>query len=165
VAEPADGNGVAAETDATGPGAANAVTAAPGTQATETAVDAGPLHALLLSLATRITVGAIDQLWIFPPRQAGRTESALVVVSAFEGQHDERRRILTARYLARRGSDNKVQVEESLMEHAVAPADRLPRVIDGVLRRLDDELASLSPSERRIGGDADAWVELLTSLA
>ena len=122
-----------------------------------------PLLALLVSLASRVTTEALDELWIFPPRQTPKSESALVVVSAF---HDdpERRRVLTARYKASRGADGRYTVEESLVEHAVAPADRIGRVIDGVIRRLDDDLAQLAPVPNRIEGDTERWIALLEAI-
>lgn len=122
-----------------------------------------PLLALLVSLASRVSTHALDELWIFPPKQSARQESALVVVSAFDAD-PERRRILTARYMATRGPDGRYTVEESLVEHAVAPRDRVERVIDGVVRRLDDDLAQLAPVPSRIGGETERWTALLDSI-
>lgn len=123
-----------------------------------------PLQALLHSLAKRVSVERIDQVWLFPPRQSSRSESALVVAAAFNGG-DDRRRVLTARYVVRKQEKGASSIEESVVEHAVAPADRLPRVIDGVVRRLDDELADLTPRHESIGGDAGRWQELLEGVA
>lgn len=122
-----------------------------------------PLLALLMSLASRVSTRALDELWIFPPRTSAKSESALVVVSAFHDDPD-RRRVLTARYKATRAADGTYAVDESLVEHAVAPADRIGRVIDGVIRRLDDDLAQLAPVPNRIEGDTDNWVALLDSI-
>ena len=123
-----------------------------------------PLLALLVSLASRVSTHALDELWIFPPRQNTKSESALVVVSAFDAD-PERRRILTARYMATRGADGRYTVDESLVEHAVTPADRVERVIEGVVRRLDDDLAQLAPVPSRIGGETDRWTALLDSIS
>ena len=122
-----------------------------------------PLLALLVSLAARVSTHALDELWIFPPRQSARQESALVVVSAFHDDAD-RRRILTARYRATRQANGQYTVEESLVEHAVAPVDRIERIIEGVIRRLDDELAQLQPVPSRIRGETEAWTALLDSI-
>lgn len=122
-----------------------------------------PLLALLVSLASRVSTHALDELWIFPPKQSTKQESALVVVSAFDTDPD-RRRILTARYMATRGADGRYTVDESLVEHAVAPADRVERVIEGVVRRLDDDLAQLAPVPSRIGGETELWTMLLESI-
>ena len=123
-----------------------------------------PLLALLVSLAARVSTHALDELWIFPPRQSARQESALVVVSAFHDDAD-RRRVMTARYRATRQSNGQFLVEESLLEHAVAPVDRLERIIEGVIRRLDDDLAQLAPVPSRIHGETEAWTALLDSIS
>ncbi len=122
-----------------------------------------PLLALLVSLASRVSTHALDELWIFPPRANSRSESALVVVSAFHDDAD-RRRILTARYKATRQANNQFIVEESLVEHAVAPVDRIERIIEGVIRRLDDDLAQLAPVPARIHGETEKWTALLDSI-
>jgi hypothetical protein len=122
-----------------------------------------PLLALLISLAARVSTHALDELWIFPPKQSSRQESALVVVSAF---HDdaERRRIMTARYTATKQANGQFVVEESLVEHAVAPVGRIDRIIEGVIRRLDDDLAQLQPVPSRIRGETERWTALLDSI-
>ena len=123
-----------------------------------------PLLALLVSLASRVSTHALDELWIFPPKSNSRSESALVVVSAFHDDAD-RRRILTARYTATRQPNNQFAVEESLVEHAVAPVDRIERIIEGVVRRLDDDLANLAPVPSRIRGETANWTALLDSIS
>jgi hypothetical protein len=123
-----------------------------------------PLLALLVSLAARVSTDALDEIWIFPPKQSARQESALVVVSAFHDDPD-RRRVLTARYRATRQANGQFVVEESLIEHAVAPVDRLERIIEGVIRRLDDDLAQLQPVPSRIHGDTERWTALLDSVS
>lgn len=123
-----------------------------------------PLLALLVSLASRVSTHALDVLWIFPPKQSSRQESALVLVSAF---HDDesRRRVLTARYRSTRLPNGQFTVEESLVEHAVAPVDRLERIIEGVIRRLDDDLAQLHPVPSAIHGETERWTALLESIS
>ena len=122
-----------------------------------------PLLALLLSLASRVSTHALDEIWVFPARQTPKSESALVVVSALHDDPD-RRRVLTARYKATRQASGGFAVEESLVEHAVAPADRIARVIDGVIRRLDDDLAQLAPRAFDIRGETDRWLALLDAM-
>src|SRR5688500_14105282 len=73
-----------------------------------------PLLALLVSLAARVSTHALDELWIFPPKQSTRQESALVVISAFHDDAD-RRRIMTARYKATKQANGQFVVEESLV--------------------------------------------------
>jgi hypothetical protein len=123
-----------------------------------------PLLALLVSLASRVSTHALDELWIFPPKQSARQESALVVGSAFHDDAD-RRRVMTAHYRSTRQPNGQFVVEESLVEHAVAPVDRLERIIEGVIRRLDDDLAQLHPVPSRIRGETEAWTALLDSIS
>ena len=123
-----------------------------------------PLLALLVSLAARVSTHALDELWIFPPKQSTRQESALVVISAFHDDAD-RRRVMTARYKATKQPNGQFVVEESLVEHAVAPVDRIERIIEGVIRRLDDDLAQLQPVPSQIRGETERWTALLDSIS
>lgn len=122
------------------------------------------IQSLLRSLAGRVPPELIDQVWVFPARLRERSETAVVVATAFHPDDPERRRVLTAHYLARRGEKGKMDVQEMVLDHAVAPAERLPAVIEGVVRRLDDDLAALEPKQRDIGGDVEAWLALLEEL-
>jgi hypothetical protein len=125
---------------------------------------ATPILAFLDSLPRHLSIEVVDELFIFPPRRVGSTQSVVVVISAFDGT-DGRRRVLTARYVARHDRRGKAQIEESIVEHGVAPPDRIGRLIDGVLRRLDEELASAPPYAARVGGDPERWNSLRDKLA
>lgn len=122
-------------------------------------VPGGDLHAdLLARLERRVGHGDVDELWAFPPRRAGATESVLLVASVFDADGD-RRRIVTARAVRRRerGSVVAEDLVRELAEQGVAPADRVGRLLEGVLRRLDDPLTSEPPRTYRIGGDPARW--------
>ncbi|MDP9348562.1 MAG: hypothetical protein M3P24_05395, partial [Gemmatimonadota bacterium] len=69
-----------------------------------------------------------------------------------------RRQVFTLRYEAvtERG---KTRRTDALAEQAVAPAERLDRVIEGVLRRLGTETEV--PLLRVVEGDRGKWAELL----
>ncbi len=138
--------------------------------------------ALLQALARALPPEAIDELWIFPARRVGGSQSTVIVASAFEpnagaatgpegsdaeaGQTAEaapdRRRIITARFTLG-GDAHARELRQELAEHGAAPAERIGRVVDGVVRRLDDEPAP--PRHARIAGDASRWLELLEHLA
>ena len=108
---------------------------------------------------SRLGAGSIDRLWIFPPMTRGRRERGLVAISCFA--ETGRRRLLTAAYLAtRRGLD--LGVEPELVEHGLAPADSLPRVMNGVVRRESLQLGE--PREIAIGGDAASLNRLVAEL-
>lgn len=102
----------------------------------------------------------LDTLWLFPPLIRGRRESGLVAASCFAGARGEDRRLLvTAGYTAER-SGRGLALEVSLEEEGEAPADRLPRVMQGVVVRSGIQLGEASEIE--VGGEGEAlsaWFE------
>ena len=107
----------------------------------------------------RLGADSIDRLWIFPAMTRGRRERGLVAISCFaEGG---RRRLFTAAYLARR-SGISLGVEPELVEQGIAPADSLPRVMTGVVRR--EELRLGEPREVVVGGDPATLDALVAEL-
>ena len=142
--------------------------------------------ALLEALARALPPETIDELWIFPARRLGAAaQSTVIVASAFEaatgappvaqppaaeepGQvpgievPSDRRRIITARFTLAGDPRTKQELHHELAEHGAAPAERVGRVVDGVVRRLDDEPEP--PRHARIGGDTARWTELLQKL-
>jgi hypothetical protein len=124
--------------------------------------DAG-MPALLERLATTVPVQSIDELWLFPTRRIVGVESTVLVLSRYADETD-RRSVETVHFKATRNKRGEPAVETLLQDHAVAPADRLTRVIDGVLRRLGDDL-SATPRAARISGEAERWEALIESIA
>jgi hypothetical protein len=122
--------------------------------------DDGAMHALLGRLADRVAVSSIDTLWIFPTRRATGIESTVVVIAAFDPQDESRRRVGAVRWLVTRDRKGKATVSEEIHEYARAPIDAVPRVVEGVVRRLGTETAA-SPREASIEGDAGAWGGLI----
>jgi hypothetical protein len=125
-----------------------------GAPATPASAEPGSLDDLLERVAMRPGVVAIDEVWLFPARKAGHGESTLFVISAFEDD-PERRRVLTARFAITRDANGAPIIEETFEEQASAPADRVARVIDGVIRRLGDEMSP--PRYGRIERSEAAW--------
>ncbi|MBI4544417.1 MAG: hypothetical protein HY703_04405 [Gemmatimonadetes bacterium] len=121
-----------------------------------------PLLKFLEGLAQRFAIAALDQLWIFPPRRVGNAQSALVVIAAFDGR-GERRRVFTAHYMLRHDAHGNPTIQETVTEHGSAPADRISRLMDGVLRRLDDQDAAPPPRLANIQGDPRRWAALFDS--
>jgi hypothetical protein len=119
-------------------------------------------HALLDRVGTRFPPEIIDEIWIFPTRRAGGVESSVFVVTAF-GDDPERRRVATAHFTVTRDKKGRPQITERIEEHALAPAAALARVVEGVLRRLGDEL-SHAPRAERIERDLERWHALLVEL-
>lgn len=121
-----------------------------------------PPASLLEALARAIPIADIDELWLFPPRRIGAADSTVVVVAAFADDH-ARRRVLTARFSVSRDPKGHLVLQQDLAEHGAAPADRIPRLVDGVLRRLD-EPADAAPTHLRVGGSDERWAEALAGL-
>ncbi len=118
-------------------------------------------------LGQRLGPDTLDRVWIFPPMIRGRREWGLVAVSRFgpaaaDERAEERRRLLfTAPYAAER-TGKGLTVEWSLVEQGEALPDRLPRVMDGVVRRAGDELGEAREVE--IGGAPEHFEALLDEL-
>jgi hypothetical protein len=77
------------------------------------------------------------------------------------------RRVITAELRATRNKRGEPAIETRLNEHAIAPAERIPRVIDGVLRRMSEDFAATPPSHARIEQSLERWralIDVLTSV-
>ncbi|MGH7471671.1 MAG: hypothetical protein ACRENP_27275 [Longimicrobiales bacterium] len=125
--------------------------------------DTGGLPALLTRLAQAVPVTTIDEVWLFPTRRLSGFESTVIVLSLYTDEPD-RRRVVTAHFKATRNKRGEATIDTSLEDHAVAPADRLIRVIDGVLRRLGDDLAA-TPQAARISGEEERYQALIEASA
>lgn len=122
------------------------------------------LRTALEGIEERVEPGAIDKIWIFPPQRNGEFESIVIVTTTFAPEDQRRRTILTAnctlRYEETRRGTRTTITKKEIEEQGSAPAERIDRVVAGVMRRLDDELASLPPHLITIGGDLERWKEL-----
>ncbi len=123
--------------------------------------DPGPgvpeaLPRTLQELGRRLGPAEIDQLWIFPPLIKGRKEWGLVAAGCFAEQG--RRRLITARYSAEQ-TGTELRVERGLSEEGIAPPDRLPHVMEGVVRRSEVDLGE--PKVVEIGGDPRKFEALM----
>lgn len=110
----------------------------------------------LREVGTRLGAAAIDCLWIFPPLVRGRREWGLVAVGCFAG--GGARRLVTARYSAQR-TGKGLFLDTQLLDEGVAPSDRLPRVMEGVVRRGPQPLGS--PRVVELDGTAEAFESLI----
>jgi hypothetical protein len=124
--------------------------------------DAASLPALLEGLAARLDVSTIDELYVFPTRRVQGVESTVFVFSVHDAE--DRRRVITAHLRATRNKRGEPSIDTKLDEHATTPAERIPRVIDGVLRRLSEDFASTPPSHCRIDGSTERWHALIEQL-
>lgn len=133
------------------------------------------LPRVLRAVAERFGVETLDRVWIFPPMRRGRKEWGLVAVSRYEADVPEdgvretarapdaeddvrQRRLYTAAYTAER-TGGGLTIEPVLSEEGRAPLDRLPRVMEGVVRRSGDGRGEAR--EVAVDGDPDAFEELV----
>ncbi len=120
------------------------------------------LAAALAAAGARLPSERVDRVWLFPPRQTGEKETGLAVLAVFpeeDGGSADRRGVWTLGYEAERLKGGKTQRTDSLVEQAVAPAGRVERVIEGVLRRLGTDTEV--PATFEVEGDPARWAELL----
>lgn len=108
----------------------------------------------------KVPLETVDRIWLFPPLVRGRKEWGLVALSCLT-EDPGRRDLLTARYTAELTGQG-MTFESELASEGSAPPDRLPRVMDGVVRRSDLQLGE--PREEKIGGDPERFQALLLSL-
>ncbi len=138
--------------------------------AAEARAEAGEAYRTVLDpLDRRLGAVGIDRLWAFPPREVRGVPAALIVVSAYAEQTD-RRRLVTARLVVdppqedgprRRAAGSRVEVAEQ----GEVPRERVPRLLDGVLRRLGEDPGEAAPATFEIGGDARRWEAMRADLA
>ncbi|MGI9181585.1 MAG: hypothetical protein ACR2H9_13910 [Longimicrobiaceae bacterium] len=121
------------------------------------------LARLLAALASRIPPQSVDRVWIFPPRQLRGSESGLALLALYDQLPEAtgHRRLVTLRYEAAPGGEEPT--EQELVEQGIAPAERIDRVVAGVLRRLGD--AHEAPTAVRIEGDPARWEQMLGGMA
>jgi hypothetical protein len=124
--------------------------------------DGGSLPVLLESLAPRVDVTTIDELYLFPTRRVQGVESTVFVFSVHEPE--ERRRVITAHLRATRNKRGEPTIETKLDEHGTTPPERIPRVIEGVLKRLSEDFAATPPSHCRIDRSPERWHALIEQL-
>ena len=103
-------------------------------------------------------------MWVFPPRTLGAKESGLAVLALFAepDARGPRRTLHTLRYEAESLKGGKTRRVDSRQEEGTVPADRLDRIVDGMVRRLGGGMET--PEVRDIGGDGAKWAQLLTEL-
>jgi hypothetical protein len=92
----------------------------------------------------RVSPEAVDRVWLFPPLRKGRREHGLVSASCFPGGpspagvegglKSDRRVLVTLSYRAEE-TGKGIRFESRFEEEGEAPADRLPRIMAGVVRR------------------------------
>ena len=116
--------------------------------------DSASMASLLERIRGLIDVTTVDELFLFPMRRVSGVESTVFVLSIHD--RDDTRRVITAHVRATRNKRGEPAIETKLDEQGTIPADRIPRVIDGVLKRLKEDFAT-PPSTARIDGKPERW--------
>lgn len=114
--------------------------------------DPGVPDALLRAVTTllqQVSPARVERLWIFPPLRRGRREHGLVSAGCLpsaeeqapgtDGTPDptEKRRLLVTLAYRAEETGKGIQFHSRFQEEGEAPADRLPRVMAGVVRRAE----------------------------
>lgn len=123
------------------------------------------LAAALAAVTDRVPPSSVDAVWLFPPRQLGARESGLAVLSVYAGEGAEgARTIYTVHYVLEPPAPKARPVRtDELAEQGTVPRDRVDRIIEGVLRRLQE--AESPPDVREVEGDEARWTALLAGLS
>jgi hypothetical protein len=122
-----------------------------------------PLLTALRALNPQVDPQRLDRIWFFPARRIGKQESAVAVLTLLESSSpSDRREVLTLVTSGVPGEDQARWTTE-LTDHGSVPADRVERLIDGVVRRLRDERET--PHIESIAGDPERWTALLAGSA
>ncbi len=117
-------------------------------------MDAHPLsrQARLDELSRRFSPDRIADVWLFPPLNGQQDSSEFVL---FTGIGKAQERVL---YSAEIVSRNEMLVHQLVTEHGRAPANRIPKLVAGIQRRLGEPVAV---QHVPIGGDPGRWESLV----
>jgi hypothetical protein len=120
------------------------------------------LAAALGAAAFQIPPERVAQVWLFAPRRVAAKESGLaVLVVRAHDPADVRRTIWTVRYEVEQAKGGKQTRTDALEEQGTVPPDRVGRIVDGVVRRLEG--VGDPPDVRDLDGEDD-WRALLQEL-
>jgi hypothetical protein len=89
-------------------------------------------------VAAELPVAEIDGVWIFPSLRREGKEWGTAVLSRIAGEHAERRRIYTARFVHTLKGRERGKFESSIEEVGSGPVETLEQLVAGVNRRLDE---------------------------
>lgn len=112
------------------------------------------------ALEARVEAQFVDRLWLFPPLRTGRRETGVVAAGCFIAG-DERRLLVTLAYRAEE-TGKGISFESHFQEEGEAPRDRLPRIMAGVVHRMDGTPGD--PRTVELAGDPAAFRAVLQEL-
>jgi hypothetical protein len=124
--------------------------------------DEGALHALLQRVTSHVAVEQMDFIWLFPARRVAIGDSIVVVVAAHD-EEEARRRVITVHFTVARNKKGAATVTARFDEHGVAPAEAVPRIVQGVLRRMGEDALG-EPRAEQIIRSVERWNALIVDL-
>jgi len=95
---------------------------------------------LALKVAELLPASDVDGIWVFPVLRQDQREWGTAVLTRVEGEHGERRRIYTARYMLQVKGKERGKFEATVEEVGSGPLEHLPVLLLDVHRRTDDEV-------------------------
>ena len=95
---------------------------------------------LALEVAELLPASDVDGIWVFPVLRQDQREWGTAVLTRVEGEHGERRRIYTARYMLQVKGKERGKFEATVEEVGSGPLEHLPVLLLDVHRRTDDEV-------------------------
>ncbi len=116
--------------------------------------DGQSLGRRLQELGRTISPREIAELWVFPPLATLEGSSEFFLFTRFEG---DRRRLYSA--CLPPGISPNGTSGQRITEHGVVPADRLPRMVAQLQRRLGE---SAEPVRLEIGGSDERWEKIMS---
>ncbi|MFQ5678179.1 MAG: hypothetical protein ACE5HP_01810 [Gemmatimonadota bacterium] len=117
-----------------------------------TRAEDSPVAVRLQALARTVPPTEIGELWVFPPLEALEGSAEFFLFTRRVGE--ERRGLYSARLEGENGSGER----QVVVEHGSVPADRVPRLVDRLQRRLGE---GFRPYHAVIDGSTVRWEELL----
>ncbi len=113
----------------------------------------------LRALESQVGTPRLDRLWIFPPLRNGRRETGVLAAGCYT---DSDRRLLVTLAYRSEETGKGIAFESTFQEEGEAPADRLPRIMEGVVRRLDGGAGD--PRSIRVEGDPATFRQIVQEL-
>ena len=102
----------------------------------------------------------LDTLWLFPPLRSGRKETGVLAAGCLVAEPD-RRALVTLAYRSEETGAG-VEFHTAIHEEGEAPRDRLPRIMAGVVRRVEG--AGGDPRRFDLEGDPTRLEAVLAEL-
>lgn len=106
----------------------------------------------LTDLGRAVPPPEIAEIWVFPPLESVEASAEFLLFTRYLDEHH--RRVYSARMVPPNGHPAR----QVVVEHGCVPADRVPRLVGDMQRRLGEER---QPIHLEIGGRPERWRTLV----